>query len=372
MDTAEPPAATRTVPPELTVIVPCYNERPNVAPMVARLDAALAGVAWEVLFVDDNSPDGTAATVRALAARDGRVRCIRRIGRRGLASAVIEGALASSAPYLAVIDGDLQHDETCLPAMLALLRADACDLVVGSRHVAGGGDEGLVGRWRHRLSEAGIRLAQHLLPAPLADPMSGYFMVRRPLFEQAAPRLTATGFKILVDLLLSAPAAPRVIEVPYHFHARTAGESKLDVLVLLQFAALLLDKVLHGVLPLRFVSFAAVGGVGIVVNLAVLNLARAAGLDFGSAVVVATLGAMGANFVLNNSITYRDQRLRGPRLWRGLAMFMLVCGIGNVANVGVARMLYFGHAGWTPAAALGAAIGVVWNFAVSNTLVWRR
>ena len=104
--------------PVLSVIVPCYNERPNVAPMIAKLDAALAGIAWEVIYVDDNSPDGTAPEVRRIAQHDPRVRCIRRIGRRGLASAVIEGALSSSADYVAVIDGDLQHDETRLPVML--------------------------------------------------------------------------------------------------------------------------------------------------------------------------------------------------------------------------------------------------------------
>jgi dolichol-phosphate mannosyltransferase len=372
MSVTERSVTTGTVPAELTVVVPCYNERPNVAPMVARLDAALAGIAWEVVFVDDNSPDGTAAAVRALAARDPRVRCIRRVGRRGLASAVIEGALASSAAYVAVIDGDLQHDETRLPAMLDLLRADACDVVVGSRHVAGGAADGLAGSWRHRLSETGIRLAQTMLPGRLSDPMSGFFMVPRPLFEQAAPRLTATGFKILVDLLLSLPVRPRVREVAYRFHARAAGESKLDVLVLMQFAGLLADKALRGMVPLRFISFALVGGIGILVNLVLLNFARRMGLHFEAAEILATLGAMAANFALNNSITYRDARLRGRRLWGGLAMFMVVCGIGNVANIGIARMLYLGHAGWTPSAALGAAIGVVWNFAVSNTLVWRR
>src|ERR1700732_3057878 len=119
--------------PELTVVVPCYNERPNVAPLVQKLENALFGIAWEVVFVDDNSPDGTTAEVRRIAQTDPRVRCIRRIGRRGLASAVIEGALSSSARFVAVIDGDLQHDETKLPDMLAALRTGRYDLAVGSR-----------------------------------------------------------------------------------------------------------------------------------------------------------------------------------------------------------------------------------------------
>ncbi len=359
--------------PELSVVVPCFNERANVAPLVARLAATLAGLRWEVIFVDDDSPDGTEAAVREIGAEDSRVRCIRRIGRRGLSSAVIEGILASAGEVVAVMDGDLQHDETILPAMLERLRGSDCDIVVGSRHVAGGSAEGLDGAWRSRLSQSGIRLAQSFMKMPLSDPMSGFFMVFRQRFEDLAPGLTGRGFKILLDLLLTARPPLRVAEIPYRFQERQAGESKLDALVLTQFAALLLDKTLHGLVPLRFVSFAAVGALGVLVQLAVLAFARdVVGLDFSQAQRLATLVAMAANFQLNNSITYRDQRLRGARLWRGLVIFILVCGLGAVANIGIAQVMYNGHSTWTLAGATGAAVGVVWNYAVSSTLVWRR
>jgi dolichol-phosphate mannosyltransferase len=358
--------------PDLTVVVPCYNERPNVAPLIAKLDAALYGISWEVVYVDDDSPDGTAAEVRRIAQTDLRVRCIRRIGRRGLASAVIEGALSSSAQYVAVIDGDLQHDETRLPDMLAALRTGQYDLAVGSRHVAGGDTAGLANRWRHVLSDGGIRLAQFFLPVRLTDPMSGFFMLPRPLFETLAANLTGQGFKILLDLALSSPAPLRVIEIPCLFHERVAGESKLDALVLVQFAGLLLDKVFGGLLPLRFISFALVGALGVLVHLAVLTtLLKLAAVAFEPAQAAATLVAMVFNFQLNNEITYREQRLRGPRLWRGLLVFMVVCGFGAVANIGIAKALYDTHTSWTIAGAIGAVIGVVWNYAVSATLVWR-
>jgi dolichol-phosphate mannosyltransferase len=368
--TADDEAGRRTA--ELSVVVPCYNERPNVAPLIAKLDAALAGIAWEVIYVDDDSPDGTADEVRRIAMTDARVRCLRRIGRRGLASAVIEGAMSSSARFVAVMDGDLQHDETVLPTMLAALRGGEVDLTVASRHVSGGDSAGLGSKWRHALSDGGIRLAQSVLPVKLTDPMSGFFMMPRTLFEKLTPHLTGQGFKILLDLVLSAPAPLRVQEVPSEFRARVAGESKLDVLVLAQFGGLLLDKVFGGVLPLRFVSFAVVGALGVLVHLAVLTLARTAGsMSFETAQAMATVVAMVFNFQLNNSITYRDQRLRGPRLWRGLLLFMVVCGIGAVANVGIAKTLYAGDSSWTSAGAIGAVIGVVWNYAVSATLVWR-
>jgi dolichol-phosphate mannosyltransferase len=163
-----------------------------------------------------------------------------------------------------------------------------------------------------------------------------------------------------------------VIEIPCVFHERVAGESKLDALVLAQFAGLLLDKVFGGLLPLRFISFALVGAIGVVVHLIVLTTAlKVAGLSFEVAQAIATVFAMIFNFQLNNEITYRDQRLRGPRLWRGLLVFIVVCGIGAVANVGIAKALYDSHTAWSIAGAIGAVIGVVWNYAVSATLVWR-
>jgi dolichol-phosphate mannosyltransferase len=357
--------------PELTVVVPCYNERANVAQMAARLEAALHGVRWEAIFVDDSSPDGTAQAVRALSRADPRIRCILRVGRRGLAGAVIEGALAAQGEVVAVIDGDLQHDETRLPAMLEALRAGA-DLAVGSRYMDGGDDSGLDGRWRRRLSGLGTRAARRLLRLPLTDPLSGFFMLRRETFERLAPRLTGEGFKILVDVVMSARGELVVREIPVRFHEREAGDSKLDVLVLLQFFGLLLDKALGGRVPLRFVSFAVVGLVGVAVHLAVLQVGRAAGAPFGPSQVAATLAAMLANFQLNNIVTYRNCRLRGRALWNGLAVFVCVCGVGAAADIGVARMLYAAHNGWNPSAVLGAAIGVVWNYAVSATLVWRR
>jgi len=358
--------------PVLSVIVPCYNERPNVAPMIAKLEAALVGLPWEVIYVDDNSPDGTAQEVRRIARDDPRVRCIRRIGRRGLASAVIEGALSSSADFVAVIDGDLQHDETRLPVMLRTLRGGGYDIAVASRHVEGGDNAGLSSRFRHVLSDGGIWLAQAFLPVRLTDPMSGFFMLPRPLFEELARGLNGQGFKILLDLVLSSTSPLRVLEVPARFRERAAGESKMDALVMVQFAGLLVDKVFGGLLPLRFFSFALVGALGIVVHLSVLALLRQTTmLGFEAEQAIATVVAMVFNFQLNNAITYRDQRLKGPRLWRGLLLFLLVCGVGAIANVGIAQVLYEQHTNWTIAGGIGAMIGVVWNYAVSATLVWR-
>lgn len=355
---------------QLSVVIPCYDEAANVAPLVARLHAALHGIDWEAIFVDDDSPDGTAGRVRAMAITDARVRCIRRLGRRGLSSAVIEGVLSSSAEFVAVMDGDLQHDETRLPVLRAAL--GEADIAVASRYVAGGTAAGLASVRRERISNAGTGIARRVLRRDVTDPMSGFFMLRRDLFERLAPRLTAHGFKILFDLLLVAPADTRVVEVASRFAKRVAGESKLDALVLTQFAGVLVERALGGVVPPRFIAFAAVGMVGLLAHLAVLLSTRQLfGADFAWAQLTATIAAMAVNFQLNNLLTYRTQRLRGAALWRGLALFMAVCGLGAVANVGIARVLYEQDAHFVLAGAAGALIGLVWNYAVSATLVWR-
>lgn len=364
-------STSATFPLELSVIVPTYNERDNVPELFSRLIRALEGVAFEMIVVDDNSPDGTAAVAKSLSQADPRVRCLRRVGRRGLAGACIEGMLASAAPVVAVIDADLQHDETILPAMLAAIRADH-DLVVGSRNIAGGSmDEGL-SRFRRQVSNLGRKLTDFVLKAPLSDPMSGFFMIRRDLIEEIAPRLSTDGFKILADIVASLPNAPRVTEIAYTFRERLHGQSKLDARVALDFLGFVANKISAGIIPIRFVTFALVGATGLLVHLAALWSGLGFGLTFGKAQALATLVAMTSNFVINNAVTYRDARLRGTRFLVGLLLFYGVCSLGAVANVGVASWLYDGESEWWFAGVAGALLSAVWNYAASSAVVWRR
>jgi dolichol-phosphate mannosyltransferase len=358
--------------PDLAVIVPVLNERDNVAPLVDRLLATLTGRAIEIVFVDDGSTDGTRDAVAAIGREDTRIRLIHRRGRRGLASAFIEGAESSLAPCIAAIDGDLQHDETLLPAMHDLLLAGAADIVVGSRH-AEGGSLGEWNRTRAGMSDFATRASRLILRAPLTDPMSGFFMLTRETYERAAPRLSALGFKILLDVLTALPAPPRIAELPYTFRNRVAGDSKLDAGVLFDFALMLLDKRLAGLVPARFVLFAAIGLLGLAAHLLVLRAGLAAGLAFGPAQAIATIAAIAGNFALNNTITFRDRKLRGARLLRGFAVFALACAPGAVANLDVASLMVSqGHDAWWVGGVLGAAMSLVWNYAVGSTLTWRR
>ena len=383
MDVAAAPAqgsapATRTETPlrpasgvELSIIVPTFNERENVATLVQRLDKTLKGHSWEVIFVDDDSPDGTAERVREIAITEPRVRCIQRIGRRGLSSACIEGLLSSSAPYQAVMDADLQHDETILPTMLDALQRGEADIVIGSRYVEGGG----VGEWHHsraKISRVATRISRLILHADLTDPMSGFFMLRREAFAGRVRELSGIGFKILLDLFASSEEPLRFRELPYEFRSRHAGESKLDSQAAWQYLMLVLDKLVGGILPVRFVAFALVGGVGVGVHVGVLALLfKGFRVDFTVAQALATLVAMTSNFALNNVLTYRDMRLRGWKWLRGWLSFSVACSVGAIANVGIASYLFQSNTAWVLAALAGILVGVVWNYAVTALYTWK-
>jgi dolichol-phosphate mannosyltransferase len=372
---AEAPSSYRAPksarPVELTVVVPTFNERGNIEPLVEKLERVLVGIEWEAIFVDDDSPDETAAAVRAVAARKPYIRCLQRIGRRGLSTACIEGILASAAPFVAVMDADLQHDEALLPSMLAALKAEKLDIVVGSRHVDGGG----LGEWdksRAVISDFAGRLSRLVVKADLHDPMSGFFMLTRPAFESALRQLSAQGFKILLDIFASAEKPLAFKELPYQFRNRLHGESKLDSLVAWEYILLLLDKLIGHVVPVRFALFAIIGGFGLVVHLAVLGTAyKMFAVDFAVAQGLAVMTAMTSNFFLNNWFTYRDRRLHGWRLLRGLVSFYVVCSVGAIGNVGIAAYAFHADQSWWVAGVVGAVVGAVWNYATSSVFTWR-
>jgi dolichol-phosphate mannosyltransferase len=363
-------AAVRSAP-ELTIVVPTFNEKANIPLLVERLAQLLTSCDWEVMFVDDNSPDGTAAAARAIGANDSRVRCIRRIGRRGLAGACLEGMLASQARYVAVMDADLQHDEGLLVPMLEALRAGRADVAVASRYLYGGSAAGL-SKQRSRVSRGSNTLVRLLLGIDLTDPMSGHFMIRRDALEAIAPSLSTQGFKILLDILATARGSLRTIELPSTFRERQHGESKLDSKIALDFAALVTAKLTNDAVSARFLLFCMVGLTGIGIHLSILSALLITNLSFGAAQAFATIGAIAWNFVLNNLFTYRDQRLTGWHFVTGLIRFQVICAIGAISNVGIATWIYDYDETWWIAGLGGALIGTVWNFVVSAALVWRQ
>jgi dolichol-phosphate mannosyltransferase len=357
---------------ELTIVSPTFNERSNIRPLVAKLDAALRGIAWQAIFVDDNSPDGTAEEVKAIARLDPRVHCIRRVGRRGLAGAVLEGALASAAPFVAVIDADLQHDETLLPAMLALLRADQADMVVASRYLQPDGLSTGLSQSRQQGSRIATWMGRQVLKNDVSDPVSGYFMARRAIWDLAAPKLTTEGFKVLLDILASHPEPIRVAELPYQFRDRLSGESKLDRRIVIEYLSLILNKATHDIIPVRAIMFALVGSTGFLVNAGVLLAfdASHAALPFWVIQLAAALVAMTSNYLINNAITYHDRRRKGAALLVGYVRFCLLCSAGLFVNVAIASFLNDRLHAVLLSGVAGAAFGAVWNYVTTSLAVW--
>jgi dolichol-phosphate mannosyltransferase len=366
----------------LCVVLPTYNERGNIRTLIGRLEQALAGIAWEAIFVDDDSRDGTADEAREVSRVDSRIRVLQRIGRRGLASAAIEGMCATAAPVVAVMDADLQHDPALLPAMLAAISGGECDLAVASRFAPGASTAEWNRPDREKASAIANALARKVTGVELSDPMSGYFMLRTETLRRDAHRLSGIGFKILLDILATVDTPLRVKEFPLNFAARVEGESKLDRTVVFEFLVGLYDKWLGRIIPTRFALFGTIGAAGVVVHMAVLSTFLAMfGGDFEQHLIstfevgqtLAALVAMTFNFVLNNSLTYADQRLSGPGpLLKGWFRFALTCSVGLLANVGVAAVLVRMGFHAYPAALAGIVIGSVWNYALSSRFVWGR
>lgn len=356
---------------DLTVVVPTLNERGNVGPLVAALALALEGLAWEVLFVDDNSTDGTLDALASLSAASSNVRFIRRVGRRGLSSAVVEGMLATTAPHIAVMDADMQHDESVIRRMYDVVFAGQVDIALASRFLDASAQEGLSER-RERLSRLGIWLCRRIVKADLTDPLTGCFVVSRKVVDEVVERLSLRGFKILLDIFASSPRPLTYREFPMHFRKRLSGASKLDTLVSLEFLTVVADKMIGHWVPIRFVAFVLVGTLGMMVHIAVLAAAyKGLALDFSVAQALATYTAMTINYFVNNLFTYRDIRLRGAALAKGLMSFVAICSIGAIIGVLLARGLFDYHVPWLLAGLIGAIVGAVWNYGVSSTLTWR-
>lgn len=354
----------------LSIVVPTFNEAGNIGELLRRIDACLAGVDWEVVVVDDDSADGTADVVVALGCVDARVRCLRRIGRRGLSGACLEGMAVARGRHIAIMDADLQHDERLLPSMLRALATGDTDLVVGSRYV----DGGCVAAWnptRRALSRAATFVTRALLRVELSDPMSGFFMIRGEALRGLSVRGADKGFKLLLDLVVSAPVPLRIVELPYRFAVRQAGESKLGAGVVWCFLALLLRR-LPARIPGRFVRFCAVGGSGVLVHFAVLwALQRGPGASFPAAQTGAVLVSMASNFALNNGLAFADRRLHGAQLLTGLCRFAWLCAFGAVVNVVVAEALHRVGVDRFAAAGAGIVAGAVCNYVGVSRFVWR-
>jgi dolichol-phosphate mannosyltransferase len=353
----------------VSIIVPTYNEAKNVAALYAGLANALRDISWELVLVDDNSPDGTAEIARDLARQHDNVRCIQRIQERGLCSAVQWGVQAAHGDVVVVMDGDLQHDPGLIPRMIEEL-GKGQDIVSGSRFLSSSRAEGLPSELRNNLSVYGNRLINLYLRMRLTDPLTGFFATTRALFLQSIPRMQADGFKVFFDLIYYNRKAA-IKELPLDFRARQHGSSKLQLYVIWLLLCDMISKLSRGLAPPRLVSFVGVGLIGSSVHFSVLYASLSAGAVFWVSQAIATVMAMIFNFTLNNILTYTDHRLVGSSFYKGLLLYSFIASFGIVANVSTAQLTYELFQFHTfLAACMGILIDIVWRFVISNRLIW--
>jgi len=358
---------------ELSVVIPTFNEKENIEEIIQLFGKALYGINWEVIFVDDDSPDGTADFIRNIAMENQYVRLIQRIGLRGLSSSCIEGMLASAAPYIAVMDADMQHDETLLPVMLRKLKQTDIDIVIGSRYIKGG-SIGELDKIRTRYSRLATILSRFLIrKRPLTDPMSGFFMLKRTFFEKVMRKMSGKGFKILLDIFAASDLNFKYTELPYKMRCRKKGVSKLDNKIVLDFLYLIIERSIGRYIPVKFLLFVLVGGLGLIFHLLILYIMHSLlSVKFYIAQLMAIVIAMTSNFILNNAFTYKDTRLSGLKFIYGIISFYIACSIGALVNMEVAYKLYTLSMPWYLAGLIGAGFGGVWNFAVTSTITWHK
>ncbi len=357
---------------QLSVIIPTFNEQGNPGKLYHLVKEALASYSWEMIFVDDVSTDNTLNEISTLCSEYENVRLIRRYGRRGLSSACIEGMMASTSEYVAVMDADLQHDERLLPDMLSTLQNDkSIDMVVGSRYCEGASLGTLV-KHRALLSQYATKFSQLFLKTKMTDPMSGFFMIRMSALDKVVQRLSGIGYKILLDIVMTAKGSIALVEIPYDMRSRECGDSKLDLKVTYDYFLLIADKTLGQFIPIRLLMFFMVGAVGVALHLFfvwILHVVSA--VDFVIATVISTYLAMTSNFILNNKFTYKDKELSGSGLAAGYISFVLACSFGAFVNVAVAKYVYSSTEIWWLSGLLGAVIGSVWNYTMSSILTWK-
>ncbi len=355
----------------LSIIVPTYNETGNVSLLVQRLHAALGDIAWEVLFVDDNSSDGTADEIYALSQADPRVRLILRVADRGLAKSSIQGMLSAKGRNLLVMDADGQHDPTVIMDMLERLESEGLDIISAARKLDQTGEDGTLSATRQTLSRTANSMSCRVIGKDLIDPMTGFFLIRRDRFLPIAVRLQDAGFKLLLDILHSDKSLKHE-EILFRFGQRVHGESKLDALVMWQFATFLMSRATGKILPPSLISFIFVGGSGVFVHFLTLYSLLGLGLSFAVAQIGATTIAASSNFVLNNILTFRDKRLIGRAMVIGYFKFLAAASVGILANVSAAVLTYGTLTDFIFVATLaGIAIDTIWKFAVSRRLIWK-
>ena len=359
--------------PGLSIVIPTYNEKDNISKILEKLKEALKGITHEIIFVDDNSPDETSREIKFFMRRSSNIRLVHRIGRRGLSGAVIEGFFAANSELVAVMDCDLQHDETKLSDMLDLFsKSTSLDIVIASRFSEEGEISDIAfSKIRKLGSKITTFLVRKLLNINSSDPLSGFFMAKKGTFLRSTDKLQTQGFKILADFLATEGKNIEIKEIGYKFKNRIAGESKMSFLTALELIGLVFSQVFQGRVSIRFILFCMVGLSGIFVQLLITGACMFFINQFPTAQTLGIIAAMTSNYFLNNSITFKERKLKSFELMRGLFSFYLICSLGAFTNVAIASYIFDFSSNWLISSFIGAVFGAVWNFTLTSIFTWK-
>ena len=357
----------------LSVVIPTYNERDNIPKILEKLKKILNNITHEVIFVDDNSPDGTHEEIRNFIKNSTKINLVHRIGRRGLSGAIIEGVFAAKYELVAVMDCDLQHDETKLLDMINLFSRDSSlDIVIGTRFSEKGEiSDQAFSRIRELGSKITTILIKNVLNIASTDPLSGFFMVKRETFLKCSGNLQTQGFKVLADFLATSDKNIQIKEIGYKFKNRIAGKSKMSLLTVLELVGLVLSQILKGKVSIRFILFCMVGFSGILMQLLVTGLTMLLINQFSTSQTLGIIAAMTSNYFLNNYITFQERRLKSLNLIRGLFSFYFICSLGAFANIAIATYVFSFSSNWLISSFTGAIFGAVWNFTLTSSFTWK-
>jgi len=363
--------------PDISVIIPTYNESENLPILLERVSTALRDLDHEVVIVDDDSPDGTWRIAEDLTATYPTLRVIRRIDAKGLSSAVTTGMLQATGRVLAVMDADLQHDEGILPEMHHQVANEGHDVAVGSRETEGGS----YGEWstsRKLVSFGAKLLAKWALGPQVKDPMSGFFAISRNYFQKTVDKVNPSGFKILLEFLARG-SNPSTVEVGYTFRKRLHGETKLNASIAIEYLLALIDLRFGWLIPNRFVKFGMVGITGSLLNFCGFAILQSLGASIPLAVLFGVELAIIWTYFANNFFTFTPMTYRGKDFFKGLLLYHFVGLYGLVIQFSVVDTLLSNFPVLSenllslyPTYMIGVAFAAIGNYFLHGYYTWNR
>ena len=360
----------------ISIIIPTFNEAKNIRSLINNLANLLNNLDYEIIVVDDDSPDGTANEVNKLMEQNKNIYLISRVGRYGLSSAIKEGLIFGKGEYLIVLDGDGQHDANCILDLIKKIKETNSDMVIASRFLDSSEIKGLSEKrsFGSKLANIAARISLSSNYSNLTDYLSGCFCLKRKNTELFIRKIEINGFKFLYEILALSKGRLSIVEVPLLFKERNHGKSKLDLAIVWDFFISILHNISYRILPRRAISFGLVGISGVFVQLLItLLLINIFLIEFKSALPFSVVCAATSNFLINNQLTFRNNRLRNLALLKGLLKFLLVASLPVIANVGIATAFYQYISSDTLIAQIaGIAIVYAWNYLASSLFVWNN